>query len=146
MFTPLPEAVAAGATVEGNEYGWTVATFRAALTAAEQLGLACLGGQFQFRTEGGIYEAYWLSADSSDRVQGEPWPSFARRSCAEVGREFMALVEKTDFAAVAAGWTGLREAAVDIVSTLVFVAYFVTEEEFLSLRTSETAGSSLRVE
>jgi hypothetical protein len=63
----LPTEIAQGATVRGNEYGWTLDAFPPALARAQALGHACLGGQFQFRLDDGTYEMYWLNADSNDR-------------------------------------------------------------------------------
>jgi hypothetical protein len=57
----LPAELAAGASVRGEEYGWEIACFPAALATAERLELACLGGQFQFRFDDAVYEMYWLS-------------------------------------------------------------------------------------
>ena len=67
----LPAELAAGASVRGEEYGWEIACFPAALATAERLELACLGGQFQFRFDDAVYEMYWLSADPTERLAGE---------------------------------------------------------------------------
>lgn len=122
--------------VRGEEYGWTVESFPAALRAAERLDIACLGGQFQFRVGDAVYEPYWVCADSSDRRPGEGWSYYVHRSCGEVSEAFEGLVRTTDFRAVARGWPELRgtaDAGLDVTRTLVFVAYFVTEQEYDSL-------------
>ena len=69
---------------------------------------------------------YWLSADSSDRRDAEPWQVYSNRSCLEVLNKFEDFVAKTDFAKEAAGWNLQANAAAD----LVFVAYFESESTF----------------
>lgn len=63
----LPEEIAKGASLIGNEYGWAPSTFPNALLSAEQRRYACLGGQFQIRRESDVYEMYWINADSTYR-------------------------------------------------------------------------------
>lgn len=128
----LPSDVAEGATLRGNEYGWSILSFPAALQRAEAHGYACLGGQFQFRLDdGSTCEMYWLSADSRERLPGESWADYACRSCCEVQRNFQRLVSETDFSKEASGWN-LPPAA---IANLVFVAYLVTEVELARLGT-----------
>jgi hypothetical protein len=70
MMGSLPTVIAIGATLRGNEYGWTIPAFPNAIAEAEARGYACLGGQFQFRLDdGSICEMYWLSVDSKDRLE-----------------------------------------------------------------------------
>lgn len=97
MGDPLPAELVQDASLCGEEYGWEVARFPAALTVAERCGRACLGGQFQFRFDEGIYEMYWLSADPAERLAGEQWEEYVHRSCTEVAREFDHVVGTTDF-------------------------------------------------
>jgi hypothetical protein len=123
MSGSLPPDVVNGASLRGNEYGWRVSDFLGALSAAKSHGLACLGGQFQFRLPVGTYEMYWLNADSTDRHNGETWADYSGRSCSEVLDKFNDLVSKTDFAKEASNW-GLLSSAVE---SLVFVAYFETK-------------------
>jgi hypothetical protein len=128
----LPEELAAGAVISGNEYGWPLSLFPETARCAEALGYACLGGQFQFLTPVGTCEMYWLAADSSDRKSTESWDSYCRRSNAEVLDKFSTIVSETDFLAEAAKWEVLEveiERGLDVLATLVFVAYFVTEKE-----------------
>ena len=76
MDHPLPTELTEGASVRGDEYGWQLARFRATLATAERMGLACLGGQFQFRFDDSTYEMYW-------RVKGGPQiETWQRRSAA----------------------------------------------------------------
>ena len=64
----LPPDISQGASLRGNEYGWSISSFPNALANAEAHGYACLGGQFQFRLDdGGTCEMYWLDADSKER-------------------------------------------------------------------------------
>jgi hypothetical protein len=132
MVTPLPGSIVSGATLVGSEHGWSLDTFPQALTAAERLSYACLGGQFQFRVAGSVREMYWLNADSSERKRGEPWPEYVSRSCREVRDGFTSLVAVTDFSVEAARWSGLADElgrGSDPSGYLVFVAYFVSELE-----------------
>jgi hypothetical protein len=126
----LPPQLTRGASLRGNEYGWPISAFPEALEKARSLGVACLGGQFQFRVSDSIYEMYWLSADPSDRRDHEPWSAFSNRSCSEVIHKFEAFVSKTDFVKEAAAHWKLDASAVE---TLVFVAYFVSESTFAEI-------------
>ncbi len=81
---------------------------------------------------------YWLEADASDRGVGECWTDYARRSCSEIRQQFQQLVEKTNFVKEADHWPSLQlkiEEGVDPIPSLVFVAYFVSEQELLKLKT-----------
>jgi hypothetical protein len=128
----FPPDVLAGATLSGNEYGWTPDAFPKALQKAESHGLACLGGQFQFRVTDGIYEMYWLESNSTERRASESWADYSHRSCAEVREGFGKLLKDKDFVSEALKWP-LFKAEIsdgfDPLSSLVFVAYFITESE-----------------
>ena len=127
----LPPDVIEGATLRGNEYGWSVFSFPVALDRAKAHGYACLGGQFQFRlVNGSTCEMYWLEADSKERLPGEPWVEYSRRSCSEVKQNFERLVSQKDFTKEASGWSLPPTAA----ENLVFVAYFVTESDLARLQ------------
>jgi hypothetical protein len=126
----LPPDVLGGATLRGNEYGWSVSSFLHAVVRAEANGYACLGGQFQFRLEdGSTCEMYWLNADSEERMAGESWPNYAHRSCSEVLDAFRRLLSDTDFRKEASNWP----VQINSERDLVFVAYFVREHEWASL-------------
>jgi len=127
----LPSDILEGAKLRGNEYAWTTASFPVALERAQAHGYACLGGQFQFRLEDSTCEMYWLSADSKERIPGEAWSDYSRRSCSEVRESFQRLISKTDFSKEASGWN----LSVDAIRDLVFVAYFVTESDLARLET-----------
>jgi len=125
----LPSDLLEGAVLRGNEYAWTPESFPVALERAEAHGLACLGGQFQFLLNEATYEMYWLSADSRERISGESWTDYCRRSCSEVKENFERLILKTNFSKEALGW----DLPPTATRNLVFVAYFVTEAELIEL-------------
>jgi hypothetical protein len=132
----LPAIITQGATLHGKEYAWEIGAFPNALAHAEALGYGCLGGQFQFVLQDGTCEMYWLNADSSERAKGEAWSTYSRRSCSEVLSGFQRLVANTDFKKEASQWPVVKEAVargLDLMSALVFVAYFVSEAEESSL-------------
>lgn len=130
MTEELPSDITEGATLRGNEFGWSVSSFPNALARAEKRGYACLGGQFQFRLDdGGTCEMYWLSADSTDRRTGESWPVYVHRSCSEVLERFQRVIFQADFAKEARSW----QINLDPAKYLVFVAYFVTEADLAKL-------------
>jgi hypothetical protein len=125
----LPSDVLEGAVLRGNEYGWPPESFLVALERAEDHGLACLGGQFQFRLKDATCEMYWLAADSKERIAGESWADYCRRSCLEVRQNFDRVLSKTDFGKEALGWNLPPTAT----QNLVFVGYFLTEAEHADL-------------
>jgi hypothetical protein len=121
----LPPDILQGATLRGNEYGWSVSSFPEAVARAEAQGFACLGGQFQFRlNDGTTCEMYWLDADPKERTPGESWVDYCHRSCSEVLSRFQYLASTTDFSKEASSWPSVR---IDPSRSLVFVGYFVTE-------------------
>jgi len=80
---------------------------------------------------------YWLSADPAERFAGEQWEDYVHRSCGEVAKEFDRLVGTTDFSRILGELPpDLREkvssAEFDFTRALVFVAYFVTEQEHVA--------------
>lgn len=128
MRDELPVDIAEGATIQGNEYGWNISSFPGALEKAQQKGYACLGGQFQFRLEdGSAYEMYWLNADSTERREGESWADYVHRSCSEVLKNFQQVISKAAFAKEAQS----LKLKIDSSQHLVFVGYFVTENDLL---------------
>jgi hypothetical protein len=126
----LPPVITEGATLRGNEYGWSVSSFPNALSKARTAGYACLGGQFQFRLDdGSTCEMYWLEADSTERMGNESWEDYSRRSCTEVLEKFQYLMSETNFVKEASNW----KVQIDATKYLVFVAYFVLESDWLHL-------------
>lgn len=126
----LSSELTEGASLRGNEYAWAPSAFPHVLKSAEALGLACLGGQFQFRTPDATCEMYWLNADATDRLVDEPWSAYVARSSAEVSSAFSALLQSTDFVAEAQCWPDVPELSGVGASPeqyLCFVAYFITE-------------------
>jgi len=139
MNSDLPPDIAHGASLRGNEYAWDINAFPNALTKAEALGYACLGGQFQFRLDNGTCEMYWLNADCNERVPDESWLNYCRRSCTEVLSAFKNLATNTDFKKEALNWPDIEAAitrGIDPLRWLVFVAYFVNETEETTLSRS----------
>jgi hypothetical protein len=135
MMSELPSGMTSGATLRSNEYGWTISTFPNAIAIAEADGYACLGGQFQFRlADGSVCEMYWLSADSNERLEGEPWKDYSHRSCTEVLEKFRHCLSQTDFRKEAAQWP----LPIDTADDLVFVAYFVTETDLAAISSQRT--------
>ena len=127
----LPPDISQGATLLGNEYGWSISSFPDALTRAQAHGYACLGGQFQFRLDDGVTcEMYWLDSNSKERAPGESWVDYCHRSCSEVLSRFQNLVSATDFKKEASSWASVQ---IDPTKSLVFVAYFITEGELSKL-------------
>ena len=130
MTDELPSDVVEGATLRGNEYGWSISSFPDALARAEKKGYACLGGQYQFRLDdGSTCEMYWLSADSAERRSDESWPAYTHRSCSEVLKRFQQVASQADFAKEARSW----QLEIDPNKYLVFVAYFITEADLAEL-------------
>jgi hypothetical protein len=130
MIDVLPPDVLQGATLRGNEWGWSVSSFPEALARAKTHGYGCLGGQFQFRLDHGTCEMYWLAANSRERAEGEQWSDYSQRSCYEVLTKFQRLLSVTDFTKEASDWPIQIGAA----KSLVFVAYLVTDTELKALR------------
>jgi hypothetical protein len=136
MVDTLPAEIAGDASFDGAEYGWKLSSFPAALAAAGRLGFACLGGQLQFRFDASVFEMYWLSADASERSPNELWSDYVHRSCGEVSQGFTELIGKLDVQRIVQEWPALKAAVgncIDPSHALVFVAYFVTEEEYVAL-------------
>lgn len=128
----LPPPLLEGAILRGNEYAWPPDKFSAVVSSAPGLGFACLGGQFQFSTESGMWEMNWLNADSKDRGADEGWLEYSARSCAEVLERFHRLMSSVQWDTEAAKWNGLLEELRGRKAReyVVFVAYFVTEVEY----------------
>jgi hypothetical protein len=79
-----------------------------------------------------------VSADPTERLTGEIWADYVHRSCSEVAKGFDRLVGATDFPTIIRELpSDLHDKVMapefDVTRVLVFVAYFVTEQEFGSL-------------
>jgi len=126
----IPSELTEGASLRGNEYAWAPDSFPRILARAEELGLACLGGQFQFRAPDATCEMYWLNADAADRLPDEPWGAYVARSSSEVRAAFTTLRQATDFTAEARRWSDVPQLSGADASPeqyLCFVAYFIPE-------------------
>ncbi|MCW5868909.1 MAG: hypothetical protein KIS61_16720 [Candidatus Eremiobacteraeota bacterium] len=91
----------ANPSVRGGEYAWSISAWRAVLAQAESLGMACLGGTFQFRTPLHTIEMYRLRMETSDRSAGEPWADYCQRTRAEMIGQVDGILKATDFEAEA---------------------------------------------
>ena len=134
MELALPDALSRKAAFDDGEHSWRVDTFPTVLREAASLGLACAGGQFQFRTsDGPICEMYELEVDTGGQRQGESWGSYVSRCEREVASAFEKILRDTDWRARALEWrdTIYSKAAAesaDVRLMLVFVAYFENED------------------
>jgi len=72
---------------------------------------------------------YWLNADSGERATGESWVNYVHRSCSEVLDAFRHLGSDTDFAKETSNWS----VQISPERDFVFLAYFVTENEWAAL-------------
>lgn len=126
----LPQHLLARAVESGGEFGWRKEEFLVALHGAASEGFACVGGQFQWALPDGTCEPYWLDAESTPRALGESWPSYVKRTEAEVEKGYELLLHAIDFNAEADKWDFLREKrekGVSLEEYLIFVAYFKGE-------------------
>jgi hypothetical protein len=134
----LPSILTEKASLEGKEYGWRIADFPPVLAKATELGLLCLGGQFQFRLPNGTCEMYWLAADPSERKESEPWLDHVERAQNEVLAKFDQIVARTDFVKEGRdNFDFLREQEAqpaDLLEKLFFVAILVDEPEWERLK------------
>ena len=140
----LPENMLENASVE-NEIGWKINDFQMILERARAHGLACLGGQFQFRFKDSICEMYWLDADSTERERGESWQDYVQRSIDEVSHNYSRLCARANFEKEIDSWEFVRmerEQGIDPVQYLWVVAYFVTEAEYNDLQKASDAARS----
>jgi hypothetical protein len=105
---------------------------------APSRGYACLGGQFWLMREGvGVFELYWLAADSAERRDGELWLEYCYRSCDDVRSEFERLIRATDFREEMRKFPAASEQQdVDEPIQIRFCAYFVSQKEEATLTTS----------
>ena len=128
----LPESMLVNADRTSDEAAWALFEFPKVLDTATDKGLACIGGQFQFRGPIGIAEMYWLNADSMQQFPHEDWNQYVERANREVRIAFDKICSVTDFDAEAAKWGHIREAIesgkiTDPTEHLYFVAYFSPE-------------------
>lgn len=116
----------------GSEYAWRLSDVENTILAAEQVGLATIGGQTQFRTPKGTYELYWLDFDSTSKSDDEMWDAFVKRSAQECLERFRHLCETTDFIEEGLQSSFLQKIAKteDISSFLCFVIYFASEVSY----------------
>lgn len=132
----MPELLLAGEVLEraslyGNEYAWRRGDLAQVFAAAERSGLACLGGQVQFRLPGGTCELYWQNFGSADRRPSESWAEYVARARRETETSLAVIPNDDDL--VQEGlreFPFLREQAsrgTDVAGALCFVCYFLAE-------------------
>lgn len=135
----LPPQLRQTAVRSGNEYGWRRADVFAALDAARDAGLACLGGEVQFLFPDGTCELYWLSFDPDERRAGESDPEYVARSQEETRTRLLALLASADLVGEGRRSFGFLKEKEDLGAPLedhlVFICYFVRGE---SVRPSGT--------
>ena len=138
MQDSLPPELTKDAILREHEYAWELAAFPQALEVAPGLKYACLGGQIWFvLPDNTLYELYWLESNSSDRIDGEPWPNYAKRSCEEVLIGFGTLIEETDFFLESKKFLSIEPQTDDSFRSkfrVMFNAYFESEESWQSLQ------------
>ncbi len=134
----LPASIKERVVLSGNEWGWRSDDVLDVLEAADKIGLANLGGQVQFVFADGTCELYWLNIDPKERSESEEWAHFAKRSIAESRENFLRLSNSTNF--VDEGIENFKflkrkaqEPGVDLSRSLIFILYFISEEEYAQL-------------
>src|SRR5947209_8263097 len=93
----LPPEILAKAIKSGCD--WRRSDIPSVIDAAQQAGLAVLGGQMQFVFSDGICELYWQNYDLRDRDPGEAWPEYVARTTGECLAQFNRLIDTTDLVA-----------------------------------------------
>jgi hypothetical protein len=133
-FFLLPQNIREIAIFFGNgaEAGWRRENVEEVIKAAAQSNLANLGGQLQFQTSDGVYEAYWVGFDSIERKAGEKWVDYVERASEEVLRQFKDIDSKTDYVSEAKSWPPLKSKIEtgewNPNHSLVFILYFEAEK------------------
>jgi hypothetical protein len=77
-----------------------------------------------------------VEANSSEKLPGESWISYSKRSCLEVSEQFTSLLRTVDFRKEALKFKSLDSLLIsetDLIGPPVFNAYFVNESEFENL-------------
>jgi hypothetical protein len=105
----LPKRVREKALVTtGGEHARRMGDVVEAIEAGRAAGLACLGGQVQWKYQEVTCEAYWLDFDPDERGESESWPEYVERSSDEAIGKFRKLCEATDFRQRALEWEAIR--------------------------------------
>lgn len=122
------DAIYSRASFHAGEYAWPIDTLPAILKEAEATGMACVGGTFQFRAEKATAEMYWLTTQTSPRLDGETWSDFCKRAREETMLQVDAIMNTTDFEAEAKSFRAiedhLRSFGLKAKDCLVFFATF----------------------
>lgn len=115
----------------GGEYAWKKNDVEEVIDSAQELGLACIGGQPQFQLSDGTCELYWVNYDSTERNNDELWEDYVKRSAYEVKTEFYRKCIETDFEKEAKEFDFLKDKMKEkdfkSIDYLYFVLYFNSE-------------------
>jgi hypothetical protein len=68
------------ALLSGKEYGWKRGDVTNVIDYAYSIGLGIIGGQLQFKLPDGTCELYWRKFDPKERVTGEKWQDYCKRT------------------------------------------------------------------
>ena len=82
----LPQELLSSASRRGNVYAWRWKDILRVAFAAEKAGLACGGGQAQFRSPDGTFEINWRSFTAEGRRGDETREQYLLRSWKETRR------------------------------------------------------------
>lgn len=130
----LPEILLKNSVSSGEEFGWKIKYFEEAVNIAISCNLACIGGQFQWKLPNGTCEAYWLKSDSTIKLESESWSQYVLRSNKEVLLGFNIILSSIDFEFESNKFEFLKlekQKGINISNYLIFVAYFVNQEQKL---------------
>jgi len=128
----LPKSLLDRAIRSGNEFGWRKTDFIEVVEAARKEKLAIIGGQIQYLLQEGTCELYWLSYDTTERLQNETWLDYCNRTASECLNKFRNLISQTDIKEE--GITNFEllrsksESGVNIDDYLIFILYFDDSE------------------
>jgi len=134
----LPQEILSRAVMSGRESGWRKDDVIQAIEAAARVGLATIGGEIQFVLPEGTCELYWLGYDSGEQQPGEAWANYVTRSSRECIAAIRRITSQIDLIREGTeNFTLLHEEAaqgVNLEYYLVFILYFVDQEEYQLLR------------
>jgi hypothetical protein len=82
----LPQELLSSASRRGNDYAWRWKDILPVASAAEKAGLACAGGQAQFRSPDGTFEINWKSFTPEGKRADETREEYLIRSWKETRR------------------------------------------------------------
>lgn len=120
------DAIYDRASFHAGEYAWPIGILPVILKEAEANEMACVGGTFQFRAEKATAEMYWLTTQTSPRLEGETWSDFCKRAREETMLQVDEITRATDFEVEAKSFVPienhLRTLGLKATDCLVFFA------------------------